>query len=378
MAFSYKNIPASGVLLVDIQKRGKVNPIWYRYLSQAFNNLSGFLVAANNLSDVGNSSTAITNLFTGHLLVGTYGGTGVNNGAKTITLGGNLTTSGAFNSTFTMTNTTSVTFPVSGTLATTSQLPVAAALTSNNDTNVTLTLGGTPSTALLQSASITAGWTGTLSAARGGIGRDSSSDAQGDLPYISATGVWNHLAKNTTATRYVANTGTSNNPNWDQVNLTNGVTGTLPVANGGTGVSAIPACSAYDSGGTTLTAGAVTTKINLATEVFDTNSNFASSRFTPTVAGKYLIVAQLALSSVNVTTTNQYFVEIYKNGTLYSIGSEAAALSQFVCNTGTNIIDMNGSTDYIEMYGYNGNAATTVATLTGQAYTFFSAVWVCP
>jgi hypothetical protein len=39
-------------------------------------------------------------------------------------------------------------------------------LTAANDTNVTLTLGGTPATALLQAASITAGWTGTLAAAR--------------------------------------------------------------------------------------------------------------------------------------------------------------------------------------------------------------------
>jgi hypothetical protein len=48
----------------------------------------------------------------------TYGGTGVNNGSKTITLGGNLTTAGAFNSTFTMTGNTEVTFPTTGTLAT--------------------------------------------------------------------------------------------------------------------------------------------------------------------------------------------------------------------------------------------------------------------
>src|SRR2546423_7294556 len=34
------------------------------------------------------------------------------------------------------------------------------ALTAGNDTNITLTTGGTPSTALLQPASITAGWTG--------------------------------------------------------------------------------------------------------------------------------------------------------------------------------------------------------------------------
>lgn len=61
------------------------------------------------------------------------------------------------------------------------------------------------------------------------------STAQGDLLYASMTNTLTTLAKNTTATRYLANTGTSNNPNWDQVNLTNGVTGILPAVNGGTG-----------------------------------------------------------------------------------------------------------------------------------------------
>lgn len=41
-----------------------------------------------------------------------------------------------------------------------------AALTKVDDTNVTLTLGGSPTTALLQGASITAGWSGTLADAR--------------------------------------------------------------------------------------------------------------------------------------------------------------------------------------------------------------------
>jgi hypothetical protein len=39
-------------------------------------------------------------------------------------------------------------------------------LSSSNDTNVTLTLGGTPTTALLQNVSITAGWTGRLAYTR--------------------------------------------------------------------------------------------------------------------------------------------------------------------------------------------------------------------
>lgn len=102
------------------------------------------------------------------------GGTGVNNGTNTLTLGGTLQTSGAFNSVFTMTGATNVTFPTSGTLATTTQLPTPAALTKTDDTNVTLTLGGTPATALLQATSLTLGWTGLLSVPRGGTGLGSA------------------------------------------------------------------------------------------------------------------------------------------------------------------------------------------------------------
>lgn len=43
-------------------------------------------------------------------------------------------------------------------------------LSKTDDTNVTLTLGGSPTTALLAASSLTLGWTGTLSTARGGTG----------------------------------------------------------------------------------------------------------------------------------------------------------------------------------------------------------------
>jgi hypothetical protein len=62
--------------------------------------------------------------------------------------------------------------------------------------------------------------------------------AQGDLLYASGANTLARLAKSTTATRYLSNTGTNNNPAWAQVDLTNGVTGTLPYGNGGTGVTA--------------------------------------------------------------------------------------------------------------------------------------------
>jgi hypothetical protein len=48
------------------------------------------------------------------------------------------------------------------------------ALTRTNDTNVTLTLGGAPTTALLQAVSLTLGWAGQLAVSRGGTGVSTS------------------------------------------------------------------------------------------------------------------------------------------------------------------------------------------------------------
>lgn len=72
-----------------------------------------------------------------------------------------------------------------GTLGLTSTATTApAALTKTDDTNVTLTLGGTPNTALLQATSITVGWTGTLSTARGGLGQNAG--ASTGVPVFAA------------------------------------------------------------------------------------------------------------------------------------------------------------------------------------------------
>lgn len=80
----------------------------------------------------------------------------------------------------------------------------------------TFTLPNASTTILTTNAAVTA--------AQGGTGLDSSAWALGDLPYISATGTWNNLAGNTTATRkFLRQTGNgsiSAAPAWDTISAT--------------------------------------------------------------------------------------------------------------------------------------------------------------
>jgi hypothetical protein len=63
--------------------------------------------------------------------------------------------------------------------------------------------------------------------------------AQGDILYATGANAPARLAKDANATRSLTNTGTNNNPAWAQVALATGVSGTLPVANGGTGATSL-------------------------------------------------------------------------------------------------------------------------------------------
>jgi hypothetical protein len=91
-------------------------------LSYKINNINVLTSTALGTGVLSSSLTSVGTLATGtwnaSVIAGQYGGTGVANTGKTITIGGNLTTSGAFATTLTMTAATAVTLPTSGTLST--------------------------------------------------------------------------------------------------------------------------------------------------------------------------------------------------------------------------------------------------------------------
>jgi hypothetical protein len=124
---------------------------------------------------------------------------------------------------------------------------------------------------------------------------------------------------------------------------------TMPATTGTMMVSGnMPAFSAYATA-SQATSSNVATKILFQSELFDTNNNFASSRFTPTVAGYYQFSTELLKDG----SPTRVIVNIFKNGggannefTLVDITASA-----FIRGGGSGLLYANGSTDYFEVYG---------------------------
>ena len=152
-------------------------------------------------------------------------------------------------------------------------------------------------------------------------------------------------------------------------NTNSNYTLTLPQTTATLGING-PAFSAYQS---TLqsVAHATFTKIQCQTEEFDTNSNYDNAtnyRFTPTVAGYYQVSC-----SVSFAGSNSIIPTIYKNGAEYKRGPQGTAS---VNQAGFSIlVSLNGSTDYIELYGYQASGVT-INTVANAISTYFQASMV--
>jgi hypothetical protein len=148
---------------------------------------------------------------------------------------------------------------------------------------------------------------------------------------------------------------------------------TLPTTSGGTVMVSnnMPTFSAYADGTQTISA-TTFTKVLFPTEEFDTNNNFASSRFTPTVAGYYQVNSEILVSST--VTVSRAFIQIYKNGSLFKNGNDIG-VSASQRTTVSCLIYCNGSSDYIETYCY-ANGTGTLGIGTGPNDSYFQACLV--
>jgi hypothetical protein len=117
------------------------------------------------------------------------------------------------------------------------------------------------------------------------------------------------------------------------------------------------------------------TKAQLSYEFFDTNNNFDTTnyRFTPTVAGYYQINAGVQISWGSASTTG-FIALLYKNGavnfqTQMRNDSGNPMYGTAVIST---LVYMNGSTDYLELWGYGVGGTGVIINGSYSSYTNIS------
>jgi len=155
-------------------------------------------------------------------------------------------------------------------------------------------------------------------------------------------------------------------------------TGTVTGAGGN-----VPMFLAYLSSDTSVTNNAQT-KIQCDTELFDTAGNYDNStnfRFTPTTAGKYYVFGNISYYATGQANLQWVLNRIWKNGTSSTSTTHMyAGYTDHRTNNGDagnsyvgGIFDMNGSSDYIELYAYPSFSSGTPVASAGTSGSYFGA-----
>jgi hypothetical protein len=132
-----------------------------------------------------------------------------------------------------------------------------------------------------------------------------------------------------------------------------------------------PAFRAYVDTGQTITSGSQQ-KVTFGTENFDTNNNFATSRFTPTIEGYYQFNATVRISGGS--GTGECMIVLYKNGTEYARGNNESGTEQGASFYSLQVSDIayaNGTGDYFEVYFQQTSTASRTTTA-GSTISYFS------
>ena len=132
-----------------------------------------------------------------------------------------------------------------------------------------------------------------------------------------------------------------------------------------------PAFSANKAGTdqTSIATGGSGTLITFGTEEYDTNSNFASSIFTPTVAGKYHLYAQALI--ISVADQKQYTLEIVQGAStvIKQCKVQTSGTGDTTVSVASDVV-ANGTTDAFKIFLVHNQGSD--ASVSGETYdTFF-------
>ena len=123
-----------------------------------------------------------------------------------------------------------------------------------------------------------------------------------------------------------------------------------------------PAFFAYSSVNQALSNTTIT-KVTFDTEIFDSDSAYdkdTNHRFTPQEAGKYYIGTMVTMQG-GTSALIESRLYIYKNGSVYSYSYQANQnnYSNYQTNYQAVIMDMNGSSDYVDIHAYISASGST-------------------
>jgi len=136
-----------------------------------------------------------------------------------------------------------------------------------------------------------------------------------------------------------------------------------------------PAFSATKSGQTTGQTDNTAVLVTYDTELVDSDGKFASSRFTPTVAGDYFISAALSGGTSSANQTQNVDIFLYKNGAAISRASNGFKVEgemEIVTAAVSCIITLD-TDDYVEVY-VKINISAGTARVTNSQFSGFKII----
>ena len=210
-------------------------------------------------------------------------------------------------------------------------------------------------------------WNGTaVDVAHGGTGQ--TSYTIGDILYASAAGTLSKLADTATGNALISG-GVGVAPSWGNVDLTAAVAGILPVANGGTGISALGTGVATWLGtpSSANLLAAMTTKTGTGSLVFGTAPTFTTNLTSPLIIGGTAVSSTLTLESTSGAGSSDAI--IFKTGSAAEAMRINTSGNVGIGNTNPSVDFVVGTTPTFSVNTANTNGNIfAVATSTGSTY----------